>query len=81
MRAAIVSRRSRAAKLGREIEERAQPARTHLNQVNYQLARQIASLSRETATGDEDREVERAPRRLNDVALTRRLVMVAWLTS
>lgn len=45
---------TRIEKLGREIEERAQPARTHLNQVNYQLARQIASLSRETATGDED---------------------------
>jgi signal transduction histidine kinase len=41
-------------KLRREIEERAQPARTHLNQVNAQLANQIASLSRATATGDED---------------------------
>jgi signal transduction histidine kinase len=39
--------------LRREIEERAQPARMHLNQVNYELANQIASLARATTAGDE----------------------------
>lgn len=42
---------SRIDRLRHQIDARAQPARNDLNEVNYQLSRQIASLSRHVLTG------------------------------